>query len=296
MNGERYTQEQLTQLNPKSLSNGIMELECQQNGIEQKEAARKMLEYVRVWRKCAKEMKDSAQMTRSGMVGGEARKVMQTREYIGGPTMQKAAFYALAVSQSNALMGQIVAAPTAGSSGVLPGALLAVADEHKIDDARVAMSIFAASGVGIIIRQRASFAGAQVGCQGEIGSAAAMAAAAVCDLDGGDSKQSFDAASLALKSMLGLVCDPIGGLVEVPCVKRNAAAAVIAINSASLARCGIESVVPFEEVATAMMEIGLQMNPALRETSKGGLAATPTGCRLAKCMQECIWRKNECRR
>ena len=292
--GQLYTQKYLISCCPSRLSTAILQIECKENSISEKDATQKMLDYIHVWRKCAKEMSNSTQKTKSGLIGGEAQKIIQTTDYIGGSLMQKAAFYSICVAQSNALMGQIVAAPTAGSSGVLPGALLAFAEEKKIDDAQIASSIFAAAGVGLIIWQKASFAGAQMGCQGEIGSAAAMAAAAVCDLSGGNAKQSFDAASLALKSMLGLVCDPVAGLVEVPCVKRNTSAAVLAIHSAAMARCGIESKVPFEEVVSAMSDIGLKMDSTLRETSKGGLATTPTGTKIAGCMSECIWKSKCC--
>lgn len=277
------TAKDLVSLNPESLSDGVLELECNNSGIARDEAVGKMREYVKVWREAAQRMGESEERTFSKMVGGDAKKIRHAKAFLGGELLRKAAFYSLSVSQTNALMGRIVAAPTAGSCGVLPGALLAVADEQGFGDEMAAKSIFAASGIGMLIRTHASFAGAAVGCQGEIGSAAAMAAASCVDIMGGSSQQALHAASLSLKNHLGLVCDPIAGLVEVPCVRRNSMAASHAINAASLALCGVESVVPFEEVVAAMNSIGARMSPSLKETSRGGLAVTPTGQAMSKC-------------
>lgn len=280
------SQDQLISLNPKSLSEGMLKLECEENDCKEDEAIGRMLGFIKVWKECAKKMKESKAKTPSGLAGGDARKVFHSKDFLGGPLLKKAAFYSLSVSQSNALMGKIVAAPTAGSAGVLPGVLLAIADEFSLDDKKVARSIFAAAGIGMIIYNRASFAGALVGCQGEIGSAAAMAAAAGVDLKGGDAKQACFAASLALKNFLGLACDPICGLVEVPCIRRNALASGLAVTAASLALCGVESAVPFEEVVSTMASIGAKMDSSIKETAVGGLATTPTARKI--CGKFCL--------
>lgn len=221
----------------------------------------------------------------SGLTGGEARLYGAYAEGGGsllGPVASRAASYALAASCVNASMGRIVAAPTAGSCGILPGALLAVQECRGFSDGQAVSALLCAAGVGQAIASRATLSGAEGGCQAECGSAGAMAAAAVCELIGGSPEACAHAAALALKNALGLVCDPVAGLVEVPCVKRNAIYAVHALMAADMALAGIRSAIPPDEVIDAMLSIGQSMPAALRETAKGGLAMTPTGCR-AKC-------------
>lgn len=221
--------------------------------------------------------------TTSGMSGGDARKMMAaiSKGRLDDNVFNRAAAYALATSEENACMGRIVAAPTAGASGVLPAVLIAVAETYDIEDEKVVDALFLTAEVGIKIAKGASISGAECGCQAECGSAAAMAAAGMVFLLDGTTEQQQHAAALALKALLGLVCDPVAGLVEVPCVKRNANCTSIAITSANMALCGIESVIPFDEVIKAMKYIGYSMPISLKETAQGGCAATKTGRAIA---------------
>lgn len=219
----------------------------------------------------------------SGLVGGDAAKVEVRRKMGGslvGEQMSCVIARALAVAEVNACMGKIVAAPTAGSCGVIPAVLLTVEESLQVTEQELLLALFTAAGVGMVISERANVSGAEGGCQAEIGSAAAMAAAAAVELAGGTPRQTADAAAMAMKSMLGLVCDPVGGLVEVPCVKRNATGAMIALGAAEMALSGVKSAIPIDEVIDAMGEIGKQMPCALKETAQGGLAMTPTGRRI----------------
>ena len=183
---------------------------------------------------------------------------------------------AMAVIERSAAMGVIVAAPTAGSSGIVPGSVLSLADEIGLDDDAVAEALFAAAACGLILTTNASVSGAEGGCQAEVGSAAAMAAAALVQLMGGTPEESFDAASLALSNLLGLVCDPVGGLVEVPCQTRNAIGVAAAFSSAQLALSGVSSLVPFDEMARVMLSVGQALPQSLRETARGGVAQAPS--------------------
>jgi L-serine dehydratase len=219
--------------------------------------------------------------SRSGLTGGDAKRVADGEHTIAGEVFASAIAAALAVAEVNASMGRIVAAPTGGASGVLPGVLLAVAGNTGAPRERVALALAAAGGIGGVIAAKASLSGATSGCQAEIGSGSAMAAAAAVELLGGTPEMAGHAASLALQGLLGLVCDPIGGLVEVPCVARNATGAAVAMAAAQMALAGVEFPVPFDEVAAAMGSVGRSLPPSLRETALGGLAATPTGKRLA---------------
>lgn len=184
---------------------------------------------------------------------------------------------AISVAESNACMKRIVAAPTAGSCGVLPAVLTAYVDQYQVQDEKIIQALFVAAGIGEVIAARASISGAECGCQAEIGSASAMAACALVYLQGGDFEAIVNGGALALKNLLGLTCDPVGGYVEVPCVKRNAMGAVNAVTSADLSLAGIRSVIPFDEVIDAMGEIGKKMHEDLKETARGGLATTKTG-------------------
>ncbi len=217
----------------------------------------------------------------SGLSGGAAKHLHQTSGTLLSGLARRAMTYSLAVIEVNAAMGKIIAAPTAGSSGILPGVILAVAEELQADEHRQAMALFTSAGIGQVIGQMASLSGAEGGCQAECGSASAMAAAAAVELARGTPKQAINASALALKNSLGLVCDPVAGLVEVPCVKRNAISALLALGAAELAMSGIESAIPMDEVIQAMGQIGRSMPVELRETAKGGLAQTPTGKKIA---------------
>lgn len=223
-----------------------------------------------------------------GLAGGDGLKLQQYRAHaeptqgLLGPLAAKAASYALAANEANAAMGKICAAPTAGSSGILPAVLFAIAEDRYVSRRDLSVSLIVAGAIGMVIASRASLSGAEGGCQAECGSAAAMAAGAAVDLLGGTPEQVGHAAALALKNLLGLVCDPVAGLVEVPCVKRNAGGAMIALLSAEMALAGIHSVIPVDEVIDAMSAVGHAMAPSLRETGMGGLAATPTGIACAE--------------
>lgn len=218
----------------------------------------------------------------SGLTGGDAHKMQQYAQGGGlcGPFFTGALTRALAVSEYNAAMGKIVAAPTAGSCGILPGTILTLMDARGLPEETAVMALFTAGAFGMVIADRASIAGAQGGCQAECGSAAAMAAAALVEMAGGTPEMCAHACAIAIKNQLGLVCDPIAGLVEVPCIKRNAGGVACALAAAEMALAGIQSVIPVDEVIDAMREVGDSMPCALKETAQGGLAATPTGQRL----------------
>ena len=218
----------------------------------------------------------------SGLSGGDAfrmRRAVESGKNLTGGVLGGALYRALAVSELNAAMGRVVAAPTAGSCGILPAAVLTM-QEKGCPEHDCVMALFTASAVGMVITNNASVAGAQGGCQAECGSAAAMAAAAIVELAGGTPRQAADAVAIALKNILGLVCDPVAGLVEIPCIKRNASGVAGAFVAAELALAGIESAIPADEVIVAMKKVGDAMSPALKETAEGGLAATPTARRL----------------
>ncbi|MBB6216183.1 L-serine dehydratase [Anaerosolibacter carboniphilus] len=219
----------------------------------------------------------------SGLVGGDAkrlRKYYETNKTLAGEQMNKAVASAMAVLEVNASMGQIVAAPTAGSSGILPGVLISAGQDFNLDDEQIVQGLFTAAAIGYIITRNATVAGAEGGCQAETGAAAAMAAAALVEMMGGTPEQALHGASMTIKNILGLVCDPIAGLVEAPCVKRNAIGAANAYISADMALAGIQSIIPFDEVVDAMYKVGKSIPCALRETALGGLAATPTGKKI----------------
>lgn len=223
----------------------------------------------------------------SGLVGGDSAKL---KKYSEGETLLgdfalKVMYTAIAVAESNACMKCIVAAPTAGSCGVMPAVLISYAERYGISDEKICEAMYVAAGIGSVIAQRASISGAQGGCQAEIGSAAGMAAAAAAYLMGQAPEMIMNSCALAIKNMLGLACDPVAGLVEVPCVKRNAAGALNAVMAADMSMAGIKSVIPADEVIDAMGEIGSLMPSSIKETSKAGLAVTKTGAKIAACQR-----------
>ncbi len=228
---------------------------------------------------------DKDKRSASGLTGGDAYKMkvsVDAGKNICGKIFGQAMVKALAVSQTNACMGRIVAAPTAGSCGILPSALLTIAEDRGLSDDELTMALFTASAIGMVVANQASIAGAEGGCQAECGAASAMAAAALVEVCGGTPKQSEHACAIALKNILGLVCDPVAGLVEIPCIKRNAAGVANAFVAAELALAGIESAIPADEVIWAMKKIGDAMSSSLKETAEGGLAITPTGKKLCE--------------
>ena len=206
-------------------------------------------------------------------------------ETLCGPLIQDVIATALKTGECNACMGRIVAAPTAGASGVMPAVLLPVQKKYSLNDETMVQALYVAAGFGQVIATRASISGAEGGCQAEVGSASAMAAAALVHLRGGAPEQMAAACAMAIKNLLGLVCDPVAGLVEVPCVKRNVAGAVNALACADMALAGICSAIPCDEVIDAMRSVGESLPVSLRETGNGGLAATPTGRQIAEHMQ-----------
>ena len=216
----------------------------------------------------------------SGLVGGDGLKMRlyaRRGESIGGEFMDEVLVQAISMAESNACMRRIVAAPTAGSCGVVPAVLLPLCEREHYTQHELLEALYVASGIGAVIAYRASISGAAGGCQAEIGTASAMAAGALVSLRGGTNEQIGHAVAMALKNLMGLVCDPVAGLVEVPCVKRNVIGAVNAISAADMALAGIESRIPVDEVIDAMGEVGRRMPVEFRETALGGLAATPTG-------------------
>ncbi len=222
------------------------------------------------------------QRSLGGLIGGEAKRVADAAGALApslmGAVQTDAVARALAVLERSASMGVIVAAPTAGSAGVVPGCVLALADHLGLDDHRVGDALWCAAAVGLLLSTNACVAGAEGGCQAEVGSAAAMAAAALVEVLGGSPACALDAASLALANLLGLVCDPVGGLVEVPCQTRNAIGVAAAFSAAQLALSGVGSLVPFDEMARTMLEVGHALPASLRETARGGIAAAPSAC------------------
>ncbi|MGP1434564.1 MAG: L-serine ammonia-lyase, iron-sulfur-dependent, subunit alpha [Catonella sp.] len=226
---------------------------------------------------------DPALKSRSGLVGGDGLKMQEYRvkgETICGDYMARVIQAAIETSESNACMKRIVAAPTAGSCGVLPAVLVPFYDEYKVSDDEMVRALFVAAGVGEVVAKRASISGAEGGCQAEMGTAAAMGAAALVYLKGGTPNQMIIAAGIAIKNMLGLVCDPVAGLVEVPCVKRNVIGAVNACSAADMALAGIVVRIPPDQIIDAMKDVGDSLNSRFKETARGGLAITPEGIKL----------------
>ena len=222
-------------------------------------------------------------MSVSGLIGGDAFKLnqyMKKNETLCGEFMVKVMARAFSSAEVNASMGKIVAAPTAGSCGILPSVILTTGERYNKSDDDLVKALFTAAGVGIIIGNNASISGAEGGCQAECGTASAMAAAAVIEMLGGTPKMALNGASIVIKNLLGLICDPIAGLVEIPCAKRNVGGAVLALHAADLSLAGIESKIPFDEVVNSMYRVGRMLPSTLKETALGGLAITKTGLKM----------------
>jgi L-serine dehydratase len=221
-------------------------------------------------------------ISRSGMINNGAKKVYRYPKSVLSSEFQKLIARALAAKEVNSCMGRVVAAPTAGASGIMPGVLYTLQEIHNIEDQKIYEAMLLSAGVALIMEQKASIAGAVGGCQAETGTAAAMGSASIVYCLGGDTNAIFNAVAITVQCMLGLVCDPVAGLVEVPCVVRNASAAAIANSSAQIALADVSSVIPVDEVIEAMGEIGASMETRYKETALGGLAATPTGQAIAR--------------
>lgn len=216
-----------------------------------------------------------------GLIGGEARKLSQhaqNKEGLCGDLLQKAITYAMATLETNASMGLIVASPTAGSAGIVPGLMLAMQEHYQFSDEKIIQALFNASAIGYLAMRNATVAGAVGGCQAEVGVASAMAASAAVELMGGTPKECTYAASTVLMNLLGLVCDPVGGLVEYPCQNRNAAGVANAIIAAEMALAGIPQLIPLDEMIQTMFTVGKKLPAELRETAMGGCATTPSAC------------------
>ena len=220
--------------------------------------------------------------SRSGMINNGAKKVYNHKQTVLSKEFQNLIARALAAKEVNSCMGRVVAAPTAGASGIMPGVLYTLQEIHSIEDSKILEAMLVSAGIALIMEQRASISGAVGGCQAETGTAAAMASGAIIFCLDGNVDQIFNAVAITVQCMLGLVCDPVAGLVEIPCVVRNASAAAIANSSAQIALANVSSVIPVDEVIEAMGEIGASMETRYKETALGGLAATPTGQRIAK--------------
>jgi L-serine dehydratase len=265
----------------KTLGDVVIEYEQKEFKRSRKEIEKKLKESFTVFRSAISHGLEGKYRFHNLMFSEDAKKMNRIKVRILGSTLHKACVYALAITENNLNMGKVIACPTAGAAGIVPGCILAVAEDYGLGESEMHKALLAASAVELSIIKNASISGASHGCQAECGSATAMAAAAIVQLLNSHAstnpKMVENAAALALKNMLGLVCDPVAGIVSVPCRKRNATSAGIAFVSAQMAMAGIESYIPFDEVASAMHEIGDAMSDTLKETARGGLAKTPTG-------------------
>jgi L-serine dehydratase len=280
---------QLEQLGrERDLADVFLEHDEQEHAVPADQILEALTKRRQVMRDCIERGKAGGQ-SMGKLVGNEAKLLAaafaEGRTFLD-PLTIKAELYALAVMGENSRMGVIVAAPTAGAGGVVPGMLLALEEERHIDPAKTVRALVVAGGIGSIIALSANISGAAGGCQNEVGVAASMGAGAVAYMMGGGAHEIISAAALALKNTLGLVCDPVGGLVEVPCVKRNALFAVHGLTAAQLALAGVDSVIPMDEVVEAMVRIGRALPRGLKETAEGGLATTATGCAIGQRLKD----------
>lgn len=261
----------------------IMRLrEIEDGEMPGEEADRRMHQALEIMRASAAGPIHTPVKSMGGLIGGEARKLADFQaagKSICGGVVGKAMRYAMAVLETNASMGLIVAAPTAGSAGIVPGTLLALQEEYQFSDEKVVQALFNAGAIGYLAMRNATVAGAVGGCQAEVGVASAMAASAAVELMGGTAQQSLNAASTVLMNLLGLVCDPVGGLVEYPCQNRNAAGVANALIAAEMALAGIPQLIPLDEMMATMYYVGRKLPAELRETARGGCATTPSACR-----------------
>ncbi len=266
-----------------TLSEYAIQREMEDKSVSRKELIAHMKMTLEAMREGATLGREKAVYSLSGLIGGDAFKLQNyllKGNSLMGEGIIKAMAMALSSSEVNGAMGKIVACPTAGSCGILPAVILTAGEQLGKTDDELVMGLFAAAAIGLIIGQNATFSGAEGGCQAECGSAAAMAAGAVVELMGGTPQMSFDAGAIVFKNVLGLVCDPVAGLVEIPCAKRNASGAVSALATADLVMAGVGSHIPFDDALSAMYRVGKSLPEELRETALGGVAITPTGIKL----------------
>lgn len=265
-----------------NLHDTVIEYEADQKGRSKEDTREKLHTAYQVMLDAVKTGLNEEMKSRSGMINDGAKKVFNNPLTVLSPEFQKLVSRALAAKEVNSCMGKVVAAPTAGASGILPGTMVTLQEIHKLDTEQIIDALLVSAGIGLIIEQKASVAGAVGGCQAETGSAAAMASGAIVYALGGNIDQVFNAVAVTIQCMLGLVCDPVAGLVEIPCVVRNASAAAIAYSSAQIALSDVSGVIPVDECIEAMGEIGQSMESRYKETALGGLAATKTGQKIAK--------------
>lgn len=257
--------------------------EMEENNSTREEVIQGMKEVLEVMKNSSKMGTKQIIFSVSGIIGGDSTKLnnyVQKGATLSGDTVVQAMSYAMSSSELNASMGKIVAAPTAGACGILPSVLMICKEKLDLSDEEVIQALAVAGGIGIIIGQNATISGAEGGCQAETGSAAAMAAGAAVYLMGGSPQMCLDAGAIVLMNLLGLVCDPVAGLVELPCAFRNAQGAVSALTTADMIMAGVRSRIPFDECVDAMFEVGKSLNETLRETGIGGIAGTPTGKKI----------------
>lgn len=270
------------EVNKISLHQAVIDFEIsQKNGVEE-DISRGLQKAYEVMKEAVDTGLKEDMTSRSGMINNGAKKVYNHPISVLSSDFQKLISRALAAKEVNSCMGRVVAAPTAGASGILPGTLYTLQEIHGFPDSKIIEGLLVGAGIALIIEQKASLAGAVGGCQAETGSAAAMASGAIVYCLGGSIDQVFNAVAITIQCMLGLVCDPVAGLVEVPCVVRNASAAAIAFSSAQIAIASVSSVIPVDECIEAMGEIGSSMESRYKETAMGGLAATLTGQEISK--------------
>ena len=266
-----------------SLAEYAIQYEMESKNCTREDVIKGMEKVLQVMKEAANEGQEKEVYYVSGLIGGHSyklKKYLEKGDTLTGNVMVGAMARALSCSEVNASMGRIVACPTAGSCGILPAVILTVGERLNLSDEELIQGLLASSAVGMIIAQNATLAGAEGGCQAECGSAAAMGAAATVEMMGGTPEMALDAGAIVFKNILGLVCDPIAGLVEVPCAKRNFAGAVSALTTADLVMAGIHSKIPFDDTVEAMYRVGKSLPASLRETALGGLAITKTGLKL----------------
>ena len=265
------------------ISQIVIQWELENNFVSEEKQRAMMLKNWQVMEEALKRGLKNYEKSVSGLTGGDAVKLYAYRQHgYTGEAVLSAAASAVGVSEVNAVMGRIVACPTAGSCGIVPAAIYAAAEKNGNNIDEIVDALFTASGIGMVVEANASIAGAYGGCQAECGTAAGMAAGALVQLAGGTPEMVGNAGALAMKNLLGLACDPVAGLVEVPCVKRNGFIAVHAMVAADMAMAGVQSVIPVDDVIDALNRIGRSMPSSIKETAEGGLATTKTGLRLTK--------------
>lgn len=268
-----------------SLSEYAIRLEMEDKNLSREEVMEKMAKNLQVMKDGANEGREKKVFSVSGLIGGDGYKInkyLEKGKTLTGSVTVRAMAMALSSSEVNASMGRIVACPTAGSCGILPAVILSAGEKLNKTDEELIKGLFSAAAVGMIIGMNATLAGAEGGCQAECGSAAAMGSAAVVEMMGGTPKMSLDAGAIVLKNVLGLVCDPVAGLVEIPCAKRNAAGAISALCTADMVMAGVDSKIPFDDAVSAMYKVGKSLPAELRETALGGVAVTKAGLELRK--------------